>query len=1342
MSEQSIFLSALEIADPAEREAFLNDACGSDARLRTEIEALLQSHAAAGDFLKTPALEQVAAPALPTVMLVESTDDQHDAAADDPLADLRVLLQASSAAGSLGRLGHYEVHEVLGRGAFGIVVRAFDDKLHRMVAIKLMNPELAATSPPRKRFLREARSAAAVKHENIVSIYAVEEQPIPYLVMEYVPGMTLQQWLDQHGPLDVSEVLRIGQQIAHGLSAAHAQGLIHRDIKPANILLENGIESKVKISDFGLARAADDASLTQSGLIAGTPMYMAPEQARGESLDARADLFSLGSVLYVMTSGRPPFRAPSTLAVLKRVCEDTPRSIGEIMPGTPDWLSAIIARLHAKDPADRFQTAKEVADLLGEHLAHLREPSTVPTPKLVTIPRPLSLGDRSALDQLRGPGRGLIATAIVNWVTLVVLLLFGVYVLAQRQPTVFTLALALVIVVPVLSLATAVILAGGLKLQRAESYWFCVFASVAAMLIGPGYFLGWPVGIWSLIVLSRPEVREAFRRREHRTVERRVPATGARRTTWLTAAAAIVLLAVGLWLGPWLPLWLRGESVIELNLEDRNARLVLSHSGEQFGAQFGERYGDQIMPVLPGLYELHLIPETGREIETAWLLRQTPLGTLQQRNLAFPMRLRIGRGERLKLSATFRDLLPRVNTSEADDPPWVDLAALQRLVELARQDRDRARRRHELGELSLPDLLAAEIRVADAERQIAEARRDWMQADRHYAAMVAHHRGWQDIVQRQVEAGVASLEDANRVERHAVEVQQRWNTFRAAHRSLFSPRGDDPQFREFASGEWIDVISLIDPLQDRWVIPGNTGESAWTIENGELVSDGDQQASKLLFPLDSDWLAYECELEFTRRTGSNGFNLNLPANINDCPLSFDMQRPGDVLLGRGRTGIQLGEGHKIVSGERTKVRVEVRRPDGRDHVAIWFNDHPLVPWIGWLPVISGELQERYPQLRRLSLWIQPGGNEFVFHHIRVRLLDGGTATAVRPVAPATLEDNTPPLAVAPFDADQARAHQESWANHLGVPVEFTDTYGLNYRLIPPGEFLMGSTADEIRDLSRALEQAKAGEFEKFVARFSGPQHRVRITQPFYCSAYEVTAGQYRQFIEETKYIGTIEQLGVKRFRWSDFAPAPDGDRRAVIGVSWEDANAFCQWLSRKTGLTVELPTEAQWEYACRAGTNTLWSFGNDPSLLNEYAVFGREPSQPVEIVGSRKPNPFGLFDLHGNAEEWCRDWHDSKFYAQSPVDDPVMVQNPSEVNSGRVLRGGGSHAAAWWTRSTTRPWDFPSTPANAKGFRVVITGDLHTAAGQRRPEPAAATDDAPILDEAPVSAASPENAGQ
>ncbi len=297
------------------------------------------------------------------------------------------FLTPSDKPGSLGRLGRYEILDVVGRGGMGVVLKGFDEALHRVVAIKVMASRLAAAGLSRQRFQREARAAAAVSHEHVVAIHGVEEADgLPYLVMHYVAGVSLQERVDRTGPLDVKEVLRIGMQAAAGLAAAHAQGLVHRDIKPANILLENGVE-RVKITDFGLARAVDDVSMTQSGVVVGTAEYMAPEQARGEPIDHRADLFSLGGVLYAMCAGRPPFRANGTMAVLKRVCEDTPRPLPEINPNVPKWLCAIIDKLLAKEPAERFQSAAEVADLLGRHLAHVQQPNVEPMPAPVAPPR-------------------------------------------------------------------------------------------------------------------------------------------------------------------------------------------------------------------------------------------------------------------------------------------------------------------------------------------------------------------------------------------------------------------------------------------------------------------------------------------------------------------------------------------------------------------------------------------------------------------------------------------------------------------------------------------------------------------------------------------------------------------------------------------------------------------------------------------------------------------------------------------------------------------------------------------------------------------------------------------
>jgi eukaryotic-like serine/threonine-protein kinase len=271
----------------------------------------------------------------------------------------------------LGRLAHYELIEVIGRGGMGTVFKAHDDTLHRIVAVKLMSPELAASETSRQRFIREARAAAQIAHEHVVTIHAVDDKGrVPFLVMQHVEGRSLQQRL-QEGPLAVEEIVRIGEEMAEGLAAAHAKGLVHRDIKPGNVLLESP-GGKVKITDFGLARAVDDASISQSGAVIGTPLYMAPEQARGAALDHRADLFSLGAVLYALCTGQSPFRAATSLGAMKRVCDDDPEPIRPVNPNVPAWLEQIIRKLLKKKPDDRFQSAPEVAQLLANRLDGVR----------------------------------------------------------------------------------------------------------------------------------------------------------------------------------------------------------------------------------------------------------------------------------------------------------------------------------------------------------------------------------------------------------------------------------------------------------------------------------------------------------------------------------------------------------------------------------------------------------------------------------------------------------------------------------------------------------------------------------------------------------------------------------------------------------------------------------------------------------------------------------------------------------------------------------------------------------------------------------------------------------
>lgn len=335
-----------------------------------------------------------------------------------------------------------------------------------------------------------------------------------------------------------------------------------------------------------------------------------------------------------------------------------------------------------------------------------------------------------------------------------------------------------------------------------------------------------------------------------------------------------------------------------------------------------------------------------------------------------------------------------------------------------------------------------------------------------------------------------------------------------------------------------------------------------------------------------------------------------------------------------------------------------------------------------------------------------------------------------PVADAA---KTTPLPVrAPFDASRARDAQEAWAGHLGLPVESTNTLQIKLVVIPPGEFLMGSTDEQV---AAALEWSKNPlrlneNTRNRIRETERPQHRVAIARPFLLATTEVTIGQFRQFVAETKYVTEAEVFGHANaagpspaspekkngFDWRNVGYAQI-EEDAVSQVTWNDAVAFCNWLSKREKLEPSyerteklgwqqspnangylLPTEAQWEYACRAGTTTQYSFGDDPGELEKYGWFLlNSGSNPVRRVASKPANPFGLYDMHGNLFEWCED-----FYVARRYDDPDTEHTEAvPADPLRVLRGGDWFGNALRCRSAFRGYGAQSTRSDDVGFRLL-----------------------------------------
>ncbi len=1088
MKDRELFLSALEIEDPAARQAHLKSACGEDLALLARVEALLSSHADESRFLNTPVVEQLADPAdshANATMLVgngSTHDDEIERTAahvsgttpmtlptdtdeEIPLG----YLEPSTKPDSLGRLGHYEILQVIGRGAFGTVLRAFDDKLQRVVAIKVLASEMAATSPARKRFLREAQASAAIRHEHVVNIYAVEEKPLPYIVMEYIPGETLQQRLEGRGPLDITMVLLLGRQIAEGLAAAHAQHLIHRDIKPGNILLETGIQDRVKITDFGLARAADDASLTQSGTIAGTPMYMAPEQALGHKLDHRADLFSFGSVLYQMVSGRPPFRAPSALAVLKRVAEEAPRPISEIIPEAPQWLCDIISKLHAKNPDERYQSAQEVADLLGRCQAGLQ--ASIPITSLPGIPAPM-----------------------------------------------------------------------------------------------PAPVVNAPVNTTPLNTTPR--------------------STGKLITV---IVGAVLLLTIGGFLYPSLRLQVANRASFKHLTRDGETLIEFVQDGQVVREQLG--FGELELPA--GEYSVRITkPENTVKVFNAMLRRSNWLNQGDSVHLESPpQKLTFNAGEHVELYLTY------VYTPVAEATPT----------------------------LAPPDPLQP---IAEP-TPIAGVQQDKLPSD-----------GWVPLFNGQDLTGW-KFHPNHRGDWDVKDGILRGST-RQSH--LFSERGD---YRNFH----LRTEAKIN-------VGGDSGilfRAPFDLRQGRTPRD---------FGIPG---CYEAELQLNRshiwRTGS------ISAATGDAPPT------------------SLGQ----VSDR------SLTQPDE------WFTIEVIAENNQFISKINGvEVANCRDPLDRY----QAG-------HLALQVWHANTLVQFRKIEIKELLPHAPPMAIAPFDATQAKAHQEAWAKHLGVPVEYTNSLGMTFRLIPPGEFTMGSTEQEFRHYAGRVWK----EYEMYLST-NMPPRRVTITKPFFLAVCETTQQQYRavtkanpsSFVTNSKppealareawFDADMVKNYVERFT------SLNTDLYPVESVQWTEANLFCEKLGAAANMTrnggCRLPTEAEWEYACRAGSTSAFSFGDQPDELSQVAWLVSNRAVTTNPVEQLRPNAFGLFDMHGNVWEMTSDEFatvDSGRYAE-PATDPSF---PMIQNGVAARRGGGLFDPAIHQRSASRTGVLINTPHYSIGFRVAAS---------------------------------------
>jgi serine/threonine-protein kinase len=355
---KQVFSDALEVEGPY-RDRVVREACGDDAALLSQVEALLSANEEAGAFLEevTVAPGEGGGPVSP--------DDPPPPMAEGP-DDRYTALQAHLA-------GRYSFEAELGRGGMGVVYLARDVSLDRPVAIKLLATDLGGRAEARERFLQEARTAARLSHPNVVPVHAVEEHDdLLFFVMAFIDGETVRERVQRTGPMAVGEVSRLLQEVAWALDYAHGRGVIHRDIKPDNIILERGTGRAV-VTDFGIARAGLSAGITAEGALLGTPEYVSPEQALGNEVDGRSDVYSLGVTCFFALTGRLPFEADTVQGMLTRHVQEAAPSVTLFRPDVPGKLARAIDQCLAKDPRDRFGTAEGLAEAVSEARADVLE---------------------------------------------------------------------------------------------------------------------------------------------------------------------------------------------------------------------------------------------------------------------------------------------------------------------------------------------------------------------------------------------------------------------------------------------------------------------------------------------------------------------------------------------------------------------------------------------------------------------------------------------------------------------------------------------------------------------------------------------------------------------------------------------------------------------------------------------------------------------------------------------------------------------------------------------------------------------------------------------------------
>ena len=1052
------------------------------------------------------------------------------------------------------RLGGYELLGRLGKGGMGTVLKARQISLDRLVALKILPQRLAANEQFVQRFLREARSAARLRHPHIVQAIDVGQVEGYYVfAMEYVDGETLEAILRREGPLEPERALRYLKQTTSALAAAHDAGLVHRDIKPSNLMIDR--QDEVRVTDFGLAKRTEgDIAVTADGQTLGTPAYVAPESAKGGQSDARSDLYSLGATFFQLLAGRPPFEGQSFSEVLIKKATENPPPLASLAPSVDRRLCHIIDRLLRKNPDGRYPTAKAL------------------------------------LDDLEGLGK--------------------LQTVAQAA--------------------------------RAEARAGMAEARTLALPSGRSFPL--PPG--------EGRVRDAAKKRVGRAN------LHAAKSPWLLVAGGLLLAAIAGFL-----LLRPGSDTTPSQAKATPLSSSVPAVTKPVETPKPTSKTDNRKPKTPTPSEL--APTGGAAFKEAETRAQALLAD-QRFGDAAAVHENLARGsDDLRLKNRVQEAIAAIHTQADAAYADLDRRAKEALAAM-KYDEARAALRPAIDRFGLPLLVGAakklieEIETAEKADSTAKAAKETPKEDEAKKAEEERLKG---------EAAEQEARD-RALAAYGAESEKVWGHLKK---------------REYDEAE-----KLIAELSKRPDFKLATAQAKADAEAAALIKDfwagaeAGVAASKGKFLLVAGAAgAVEGAKDglITLRKGDKTEDRKVTQLAAKQALHYFRQSPvGGAAAGGEKTrsnlmvgvfflaeGVALDEARQALdaAGDSPAVAFYKERSE-----ALKMGAAEAAAKTAWLRLQDAAKPGITPATaKRLTDLL----GDFEKKHGETKI-HKGVAKAAEDLK-TRIEDSLG-YTKWPFDEAEAKRRQKATADALGVKVEQDIDLGggvkMTFVLIPAGEFLMGSPPTTSPEKLEKLY----GKDRSFFYEDEFPQHRVKISRPFWMAKYEVTQEQWF----------AVFQTNPSYFKVKAKNP--------VEQVDWNQARGFAEAFSEKLGKTFRLPAEAEWEYACRAGTATEFYFGNDATKLADFGWFGVKSTMPV---GMKKANAWGLCDMAGNVWEWCEDWFGK--YESGGQTDP----KGASACERRVVRGGSWYDNPWSLRSA---WRYPEAPAGIHyhriGFRVVF----------------------------------------